>query len=83
MRLCDVNQNKMNTVLTVEETAKFLRVHPSTVCRLLRARTSQAFKIGSDWRFNLESIERFISDRETVSGRHRPSGPSENQSREI
>jgi excisionase family DNA binding protein len=54
----------MGTVLTLEETAEFLRVHPSTVYRLLRNRSIPAFKIGSDWRFNQESIDRWIKERE-------------------
>jgi excisionase family DNA binding protein len=56
----------MTTVLTLEETAKFLKVHPSTVYRLVKSRTIPAFKIGSDWRFNQESIQRWIEERETT-----------------
>ena len=54
----------MGTVLTLEETAEFLHVHPSTVYRLLRNRSIPAFKIGSNWRFNQESIDRWIKERE-------------------
>jgi excisionase family DNA binding protein len=54
----------MGTVLTLEETAKFLHIHPTTVYRLLRNRSIPAFKIGSDWRFNQESIDRWIKERE-------------------
>ena len=36
----------MATVLTLEETAEFLKVHPSTIYRLLKNRTIPAFKIG-------------------------------------
>ena len=56
----------MTTVLTLEETAEFLKVHPSTIYRLLKSRTIPAFKIGSDWRFNQESIQRWIEERETT-----------------
>jgi excisionase family DNA binding protein len=58
----------MTTVLTLEETAEFLKVHPSTIYRMLKSRTIPAFKIGSDWRFNQESIQRWIEDRETTHG---------------
>jgi excisionase family DNA binding protein len=54
----------MATVMTLEEVAIFLRVHPSTVYRLLRQNRIPAFKMGSDWRFNQESIERWIAERE-------------------
>ena len=56
----------MPTVLTLEETAEFLKVHPSTIDRLLKSHTIPAFKIGSDWRFNQESIQRWIEERETT-----------------
>jgi excisionase family DNA binding protein len=56
----------MATVLTLEEAAEFLRVHPSTIYRMLKSHTIPAFKIGSDWRFNQESIQRWIEERETA-----------------
>jgi excisionase family DNA binding protein len=46
-------------VLTLREVAEVLRVHPSTVYRLLKERRIPAFRIGSDWRFNLEQIDRW------------------------
>jgi len=44
-------------VLTVVEIADYLRVHPSTIYRLLRKGNLPAFKVGSDWRFSLDSID--------------------------
>jgi excisionase family DNA binding protein len=55
----------MATVMTLDEVAQFLHVHPSTVYRLLKGRSIPAFKVGSDWRFNKESIERWITRLET------------------
>jgi excisionase family DNA binding protein len=54
------------TVLTLEEVAQFLRIHPSTVYRLLRKHTIPAFKVGSDWRFNQESVEKWVKKLETT-----------------
>lgn len=54
----------MATVLTLDEVAEFLKVHPSTIYRLLKSHSIPAFKVGSDWRFNQESIERWIKERE-------------------
>jgi len=54
----------MANVLTLEEVANYLRVHPSTVYRLLKKRGIPAFKVGSDWRFNLESIDHWRSTAE-------------------
>jgi excisionase family DNA binding protein len=58
----------MATVMTLEEVAEFLRVHPSTVYRLLKGRNIPAFKVGSDWRFNIESIEKWVVNLETAQG---------------
>ena len=46
-----------SNVMTVRELATYLSVHPSTIYRLLKAKKLPAFKVGSDWRFNLESID--------------------------
>jgi excisionase family DNA binding protein len=54
----------MAGVLTLEEVADFLHVHPSTVYRLLKNRRIPAFKMGSDWRFNQESIEQWVKQLE-------------------
>jgi excisionase family DNA binding protein len=56
----------MERVLTLEEVAQYLRVHPSTVYRLLKKKELPAFKMGSDWRFNVESIDRWL---ETAEGK--------------
>ena len=46
-------------VLTVRELADYLRVHSSTVYRLLRSNQLPGFRIGSDWRFNAELIQQW------------------------
>jgi excisionase family DNA binding protein len=56
----------------LEEVAEFLRVHHSTIYRLIKKRSIPAFKIGSDWRFHQESIERWIKDREAVDSLDHP-----------
>jgi excisionase family DNA binding protein len=72
----------MRTVMTLEEVAAYLRVHQSTVYRLLKAQSIPAFKLGSDWRFNQESIDKWIAqgEREHASrarhGQQLPSGES-------
>ncbi|HUY18903.1 MAG TPA: helix-turn-helix domain-containing protein [Candidatus Binataceae bacterium] len=48
-------------VLTVRELADYLRVHPSTVYRLLRTNQLPGFRIGSDWRFNVEVIDQWCT----------------------
>ena len=56
----------MVRVLTLEETAAYLRVHPSTVYRLLRNHQIPGFRIGRDWRFNQDSIDRWVVEAEQV-----------------
>jgi excisionase family DNA binding protein len=50
-------------MMTVKELADYLRVHPTTIYRLLRAGELPAMRIGSDWRFNRESIDAWIGKR--------------------
>jgi excisionase family DNA binding protein len=42
----------------------FLQVHSSTIYRLLKNRRIPAFKVGSDWRFNQNSIEQWVKKLE-------------------
>jgi predicted DNA-binding transcriptional regulator AlpA len=65
----------MANVLTLEEVADYLRVHPSTVYRMLKKQEIPAmlkkqeipaFKVGGDWRFNLESIDHWCSKAEAA-----------------
>ena len=46
-------------VMTVKELSSYLRVHPSTIYKLLRRGELPGFRIGTDWRFNLEAIDRW------------------------
>ena len=46
-------------ILTLPEVARYLRVHPSTVYRLLKSNQLPAFRVGRDWRFRLEDIDKF------------------------
>ncbi|HJT45115.1 MAG TPA: helix-turn-helix domain-containing protein [Chthoniobacterales bacterium] len=46
-------------VITIGELAEYLRVHRSTLYRLLKKGQLPGFKIGSDWRFNVEAIDRW------------------------
>jgi excisionase family DNA binding protein len=43
--------------MTVREVSAYLRVHPSTIYRLLSRHQIPAFHVGSDWRFNIEAID--------------------------
>ena len=51
-------------VLTLQEVADLLRVHPNTVYRLARKGRIPAFKIGTDWRFHRSRIEEWMRARD-------------------
>ena len=51
--------------MTVDEFSEYLQVHPSTIYRLIKRRKIPAFRIGSDWRFNIETIDKWRSEMET------------------
>jgi excisionase family DNA binding protein len=51
-------------VMTVKEVSDYLHVHPSTIYRLIKRRQIPAFRIGSDWRFNVETIDKWRTQKE-------------------
>ena len=51
-------------VLTVQEVSTYLRVHPSTIYRMLKKNQLPAFRVGSDWRFTVEAIDKWREDAE-------------------
>ena len=50
-------------ILTVEEVAEFLKVHASTIYKLLKRREIPAFRVGADWRFHAVQIEEWVKSR--------------------
>ena len=55
-------------MMTVREVSAYLRVHPSTIYRLLRRHEIPAFQVGSDWRFNIQEIDRWRLTQEKFGG---------------
>jgi excisionase family DNA binding protein len=53
-----------NRVLTVREVSRYLRVHPSTIYRMLKQNRLPAFRVGSDWRFTVEAIDQWLASVE-------------------
>jgi len=47
----------LDEILTVADVAEYLKVHPSTIYKLLKARKLPAFRMGSDWRFSRNQID--------------------------
>jgi excisionase family DNA binding protein len=44
-------------ILTISELSTHLRVHPTTIYRLLREGRIPGFRVGSAWRFSRAAIE--------------------------
>jgi excisionase family DNA binding protein len=50
-------------ILTVEEVADFLKVHASTIYKLLKRHETPAFRVGADWRCHAVQIEEWVKFR--------------------
>ncbi|HJU29670.1 MAG TPA: helix-turn-helix domain-containing protein [Candidatus Binataceae bacterium] len=46
-------------ILTIDELAEYLRVHPTTIYRLLRQGRLPGFRVGDNWRFRRNLIEQW------------------------
>jgi excisionase family DNA binding protein len=49
-------------ILTVKEISDLLRVHRTTVYKLLRDGKIPSFRVGTDWRFRKDRIERWMAE---------------------
>jgi excisionase family DNA binding protein len=59
------------SVFTVGELADYLRVHAPTIYRLLERKELPAVKVGRDWRFTMEEIDRWRAKRQIRTPRYR------------
>jgi len=53
-------------VLTVKEICDLLQVHPSTIYKLIQQGKIPSFRVGSDWRFRRDLIERWMAERSSL-----------------
>jgi len=62
-------------IFTIKELSEHLRVHPTTIYRLLRQGRLPGFRVGSNWRFNRAAIEQWeqlqASEPQAPTGRGR------------
>jgi len=66
-------------ILTTDGVAAFLRCHKSTVYRLIRSHQLEGFKIGSDYRFSMSAVLRFIQKAEESHAAERRNHPDHEQ----
>jgi excisionase family DNA binding protein len=55
---------KLAKIMNLRELSDYLRVHPSTIYRLLKRNQIPAFRIGGNWRFNVEAIDKWFAQLE-------------------
>src|SRR5216683_6079180 len=60
-------EKREKRLLTVKEVAAYLRVNQTTIYRLVRRSQIPAFKMGGDWRFNIESIDNWRLSADNTS----------------
>ncbi|MBI3312485.1 MAG: helix-turn-helix domain-containing protein [Candidatus Omnitrophica bacterium] len=53
----------MDQLMTIEEVAQYMRVSRFTVYRLAKNHFIPATKIGRQWRFQREEIDRWVRDQ--------------------
>jgi excisionase family DNA binding protein len=59
-------------LMTLEEVARYLRLHTSTIYRLARAGVIPGVKVGGQWRFSQRRVDEWLAKREVNSA-----GPGE------
>lgn len=63
--------NGEKETLTIREAAAFLGAHPQTVRKLARRGGIPAFKVGQDWRFRKDALERWVDTHHARSRKPR------------
>ncbi len=53
----------LSPIMTPNELAEYLHIHYSTLHRLIRRGEIPSFKIGSNYRFRLDSVEEWIAKK--------------------
>jgi len=50
----------MKEIMSVEETAKFLKLPKTTIYKYVKNKTIPGFKIGKKWRFERNTLEEWL-----------------------
>jgi excisionase family DNA binding protein len=53
-------------IKTLAEAAAFLKCHPKTVERLIKAKKMKASKVGREWRIRQEDLDRFLEEQSNI-----------------
>jgi excisionase family DNA binding protein len=60
-----------NDILTVKELCDLLRLHPSTVYKMVWEGKIPRFRVGNEWRFRWDLIERWMTEQSMRAQRAR------------
>ena len=52
--------------MTLEEVAQYLRLNKHTAYRLVQAGKLPAFKVGTQWRLNIEDVDAWLESNKNV-----------------
>ena len=58
----------MTTILTLDEAAEYLRCSPSTIYRLIRQGTIPHFRVGTNYRFSGEELNKWMAAEQVNAG---------------
>jgi excisionase family DNA binding protein len=62
MLLCEVKVVSILELMTVEEVAAYLKIHPEVVRRWLREKRLLGIKVGKEWRIAKEDLDKYLED---------------------
>jgi excisionase family DNA binding protein len=61
-----MNNGNRPQIMTIDEAAKYLRIHKSTMYRLIKKKQIPAIKVGGRWRFRKDKIDSWLSRNENI-----------------
>lgn len=61
------------TIMTVQELARYLRVHVMTIYRMIRSDGLPAMRVGHSWRFKKDQVDHWLSLR-AINSHHEAAG---------
>lgn len=62
-----MSERPVSPVMNVEEVAAYLRVAPATIYRLAKRGEIPGAKVGRSWRFQKDSIDRWLAEQEKTA----------------
>lgn len=64
------SNNGFEPILTSEQAAAYLKIHPKTLQRMARQGRIPAYRIGDLWRFRASELEAWLASTMICSNRH-------------